>query len=292
MNFRSRHQFAERLLAGTLFLGSLAGCATVSSALDPRGATDQFASESGFRKRFVTAGDFDLCTYARIQSPGGGPLHVYIEGDGLAWKGKNRLSGDPTPIYLMTLRLAALDPSLNIVYLARPGQYLTGDGQGRVDASYWSSRRFSEEVIASENAAIDYWAREAGTTQIHLIGYSGGGAVAVLVAARRTDIASLRTIAGNLDPELVNRTHRVSPLTGSLNPIDAASAIASIPQLHLIGVEDHVVPAGAAESFRAASGSSACIQIRPVDGVGHHNGWTERWLELLALPVHCRHSEG
>ena len=34
---------------------------------------------------------------------------------------------------------------------------------------------------------------------IHLIGYSGGGAIAVLTASRREDVLSVRTIAANLD---------------------------------------------------------------------------------------------
>ena len=33
------------------------------------------------------------------------------------------------------------------------------------------------------------------------------GVIAVLIAFRRSDVASLRTVAGNLDPEAVNRYH-------------------------------------------------------------------------------------
>ena len=39
-------------------------------------------------------------------------LHIYIEGDGLSWRSRRRVSQDPTPTRPTGLMLAAADPSL------------------------------------------------------------------------------------------------------------------------------------------------------------------------------------
>ena len=119
------------------------------------------------------------------------------------------------------------------------------------------------------------------------MGYSGGAAVAVLLAARRHDVGSVRTLAGNLDLEAVNRHHRVGPLTGSMDPMDAAKSVSGIPQMHFIAEKDSVVPAAAIENFLNASGNERCIQIRKVSEATHHEGWTQKWPELVRLPVFC-----
>ncbi len=272
--------FCALLFAGAPFL---AGCATLGGAFDSQVHANRLAGESHFVKESVPTGVFTLTGFTRIQEPGK-PLTVYIEGDGRAWLSKNRLSDDPTPVHPMTLKLATLDDSPNVAYLARPCQYDNSVLEQPCGPEYWSDKRFSEEVIASMDEAVGFLARQANSRQIHLVGYSGGGAVAVLVAARRKDIFSIRTIAGNLDPAAVNSFHHVPPLTGSLTPLSEAKTISSIPQTHFVGSRDKVVPPVAAENFLKASGSP-CARIVPVDGATHHAGWTERWKELLKIPV-------
>ena len=60
------------------------------------------------------------------------------------------------------------------------------------------------------NEAIDFLIKKYQAGKIELVGYSGGGAVALLLAVRRHDIVSVRTVAGNLNPEAVNQYHKVS----------------------------------------------------------------------------------
>ena len=114
-----------------------------------------------------------------------------------------------------------------------------------------------------------------------------GAALAVLVAAERDDVFSIMTVAGNLDTDAFCRHHRVSPLTGSLNPLDAASRVAHIPQRHFIGSKDTVVPGFIAKSFVEKEGDAGNGSITTVDGATHTNGWRRRWKELLlvALPA-------
>ena len=272
--------------AVTFFLLFLPGCATLASSFDPQFTADQIAGKNRFHKEIIPTQIFTLTTYSRLETPGK-PLTVYIEGDGRAWLSKNLLSKDPTPFHPMVLELAALDPSPNVVYLARPCQYDNLAFQKPCGPEYWSDKRFSEEVISSMNEAVDFFAEKAAASQVHLVGYSGGAAVAVLITERRQDIVSLRTVAGNLDPEALNRHHRVSPLSGSLDPIQAAPKISSIPQRHFIGANDKVVPPSVSENFLRASEDSACVKVTTVEGAGHHSGWAEKWKELIGMPCHC-----
>ena len=87
-------------------------------------------------------------------------------------------------------------------------------------------------------------------------------------------------------PEAVNRSHHADPLIGSLDPMNVAQKTMTIPQRHFIGTKDDVVPASIAEDFRKAAGGH-CIQITPVEGATHHDGWEAKWEKLLKLPVSC-----
>jgi pimeloyl-ACP methyl ester carboxylesterase len=117
------------------------------------------------------------------------------------------------------------------------------------------------------------------------VGYSGGGAIAVLVAARRSDVAALRTIAGNLDPKALCAYHNVSQLDGSMDPLDYAQKVARIPQRHFVGGNDKVVPVSMARSFVEKLGGRDDKKITIVNGASHTKGWQEEWPELLSMPV-------
>ncbi len=271
-------------LAAILFLS---GCLTVPSAGERLTTADTIAQGAGFHRSRVRTAPFLLTAYSKIQEPGK-ELHIYIEGDGYAWVTRNRFSGDPTPRRPEALELAVEDPAPNVVYLARPCQYTSQEMNSACQEAYWTGKRFSEEVIGSMNQAVDWFVKNTQSPGIDLTGYSGGGAVAVLVAARRQDVKSLRTVAGNLDPNGLNEYHEVSPMDeSSLDPMEVAGKLSAIPQYHFTGTEDPVVPAFIAENFSKRSGKSSCIHIVPVRGASHAEGWTEAWPRLLTLPLSC-----
>ncbi|WP_043202950.1 alpha/beta hydrolase [Paraburkholderia acidipaludis] len=268
------------LLAACLFVSAGAGCA----ALDPVGHADAIAQAAHLQRERIDAGDFVLTAYAKIGKPGE-PLHVYIEGDGQAWISRTQPSLDPTPREATGLKLAAADPAPNVVYLARPCQYTPMAMNPRCGIPYWTGKRFAPEVVASMDDALSQFAARAPGQRIDLIGYSGGAAVAVLIAARRTDVASIRTVAGNLDDEFVNRLHHVSAMPQSDNPIDFAGQVASIAQIHFSGADDDVVPPAVAQRFVEAAGPR-CAQVRTVPGMTHDGDWSRVWPALLkAAPV-------
>lgn len=258
------------------------GCASMTPLMDRNADADRVARDGGFEKSFIKTKSFTLTAYYRCAKPGD-PMNLYLEGDGSAWPSRTRLSDDPTPRRPLVLELAGMDPAANVAYLSRPGQYTATDSS-LCDPSYWSDKRFSSEVVDALNEAIEALRKRTRAIRINLIGYSGGAALAALLAAKRNDVVSLRTVAGNLDPEAVNRYHNVSPLNGSLNPMDAAVKLKGLPQRHFVGSKDAVVPPFIAQSFMKRAGDQDGGKITIVEGASHANGWRERWKSLLAIP--------
>ena len=263
-------------------LGVLSGC----TVLDPDAHADALAEPAHLRRQLVDTGPFVLTTFSRISHPGE-PLRVYIEGDGVAWLSRTEPSLDPTPRKAMGLALAAKDPAPNLVYLARPCQFTPMAANPRCAIPYWTGKRFSPEVIDSMNAAVSRFAALTPGQPVELVGYSGGGAVAVLIAARRTDVVSIRTVAGDLDDEFVNRLHDVSPMPESENAIDFARRVASIAQMHFRGAQDDVVPPSVAQRFVNATGTR-CAQTAIVPGLTHDSDWSQHWPALLKVVPTCR----
>ena len=129
-----------------------------------------------------------------------------------------------------------------------------------------------------------------GCDRIELIGYSGGGTVAALVAARRKDVIHLVTVAANLDHALWTQQHDIAPLDGSLNPVDLWPRLARIPQVHFVGADDEIVDPSIAAAYRARFPRGSPIRIETIPGFDHHCCWAEQWPALLALarqPTPC-----
>lgn len=133
--------------------------------------------------------------------------------------------------------------------------------------------------------AINQLKHRAGATHLVLIGYSGGGAVAALVAAARSDVVHLVSVAGNLDPDEWARRHSLPELTASLNPKDYASKLAAIRQTHFVGERDGVVPIEIYRSYRDAFPEHADISATVVPRADHSCCWEQAWRDWLrAMP--------
>jgi hypothetical protein len=258
----------------------LAGCQAMPSE---RLAKARGLAEAGrMVERDIEVPPFVLRSYARISDPASGSARLYIEGDGLAWLSRSRPSPDPTPINPVALSLAKADPAPNVIWLARPCQYHRGEP---CPSHYWQAARFAPEVIAAMSSATDELKRIHDIRRLELVGFSGGGAMALLLAARRNDIISVRTVAGNLDTEAFARLHQVSPMSASLNPAASARRIAAVPQRHFVGTQDKIVPVNIYRSYSAAAGPTATASLALVAGASHEDGWVERWPELVAERV-------
>lgn len=232
----------------------------------------QRASEAGFTLT-VTSGD--PFRHVVLDKPGrpSRVLHVYLDGDGTPWDG-NTPAVDPTPRNTLVLELMRLDdrPSL---YLGRPCYHgLADPGCG---AALWTSERYSEAVVASMAAALRSHPAPPGAERIAFIGYSGGGALSMLLAARVPHTAAVVTVASNLDTDAWTEHHRYLHLTGSLNPAAQAPLPPHVYQRHYVGSRDRVVP-----PHVLSAGLVDRTSVVLVPGFDHVCCWERLWPSILA----------
>lgn len=258
---------------------ALAGCAA-GIRLDPRDKANFLARERGFVSQRFDVGDFVL--QGRLKTGRGEVLAVHIEGDGLAWRDRRTPSTDPTPRDPVSLFFALADPNIPTLHLARPCQYVEGPDRKGCDVRFWTTARYAPVVVEAISRAVDEAKRISGAKNVELWGFSGGGALAVLVAAERADVVRIVTTAANLDLELWTAHHKVSPLVESVNPMTVAAKVAAIPQVHFLGEDDEVVPRTVTESFLKALGNPPSARLILLPGVGHVRGWEDRRPEIFA----------
>jgi len=264
----------------------LSACAANSSIETRHDTAAGIAASAGMTERVLQSGIFNLTAWERVQQPGA-VADIYIEGDGLAWVSKYRASMNPTPPDPLALHLAAEDKISNVIYIARPCQYTGWTGEGACPDLYWTTGTAAPEVIAAYEQALSGIKTRTQVTGFNLIGYSGGAAIAVLVASKRSDVLSIRTVAGNTDYAAFTAVHEVSPIKDSIDPATAAALDSHIPQQHFIGENDKVVPRDVFEGWKQASGATNCVHATIVPGNTHEKGWAEKWPELLSQPVTC-----
>lgn len=246
------------------------------------------ASENKFNEIVIDAPNFKIYSQSKVLDKTK-PTNIYLEGDGFAFENVNKVSKDPTPIDPVAMTMATKDGTgNNVIYIARPCQYAF---DSRCDNKYWSTARFSKEVIVSIDFSINYLLQKNGilNEKINLIGYSGGGAVATIIASIRKDVASIRTIAGNLDHDMVNNFHKVTPLYESLNPAFIADRISNIPQIHFTSQKDDIVPSFIAGAFAKDVGNNACVRVFELEKPTHYSGWSENWKKLVMLEPTCNY---
>lgn len=241
---------------------------------------EQITAPAGWGEHLLDGGAFHLAARWPQQQEKTQTLYIYIEGDGLAWRDRSTPSLNPTPVKPVALELA-LQQGANAAYLARPCQYGGINDAACTDNRWWTSHRFAPEVIDATNRAIDEIRRAHGAQHLVLIGYSGGGAVAALVAARRTDVAGLVTVAGNLDTDAWTHLHKVRALSGSLNPADQWQALQDIPQHHYAGEDDRIVPPAVARSYAARFPVDKRPAVTVLNGHDHACCWTGSWKTIL-----------
>ncbi len=262
---------------------AVAALACAACTPGPRPGTSEplaRAVEAGFQRARVQAGDFVLTVLHR-QRTAAPLLVVYVEGDGRAFLGRRRVSADPTPADPLALRLALRDERDAVAWIARPCQYLERPERDACPPRYWTTARYSEAVITAVDAAVEQMRVRTGAARVGLVGFSGGGTVAALVAARRTDVAWLVTVAANLDHAAWTRLHRVTPLSASLSPVDHSERLRRVTQRHLVGSADRIVPLAVTEAYLAALGHPDTSAVRVLDGFDHRCCWERVWPELL-----------
>lgn len=246
----------NRIFTLALIILALSGCTSQQERLG------NWAQANGSKIEVIQTSQFPIQTVTPANLVVGERLTVLIEGDGHAWATSTQPSTDPTP---HTLSLAKLTvDSRRGVYMARPCQYVMNQG---CDKSMWTDARFSRAAVSSMNEVINKLKARYHASSIELIGYSGGAAVALILAAERDDVTQLQTIAGNVDPAAWVALNGLSPLTGSLSTLANPQKLSGIPQRHFVGSGDTVIPRILTEGF-VRKISSRCAEV--VDVFGSH----------------------
>lgn len=254
------------LLAGLLLV--LAGCASPAARVDAQ------ARDQGLARAEVAGDGFVHVAYLKRPEAGTGPVHVYLEHDGLPWATDTRVSTDPTPRNPLMLRLMAGDPAPS-VYLGRPCYFglATAPGCG---PRLWTHERYSGPIVRSMQAAL---VRLVGTERpVVLLGHSGGGSLALLMAEGLPQVRAVVTLAGNLDTDAWARHHGYTPLAGSLNPARRPPLDARIVQRHYLGADDRQVPP---EVVAAFTRSRPAGEVVLVPGADHQCCWDALWPQVL-----------
>ncbi len=272
------HPIIQGLLATAILL--INACSSIPPVSDRINSANRVANSVGFEKATLSTNQFDLISYQRTSKRPTETLVVYIEGDGSAWKTGSTPSDNPTPNNPVALLLAIQDTRPAIVYLARPCQFTPLPSKGCTE-SIWTNARFNKDVIDSNNQAIEMLKKQYQAKELILIGYSGGGAVASLVAAQRKDVKALITVAGNLDTGTWVKLFGLDPLTGSLNPADKAKELSSIKQTHFIGGVDQIIPLSVTQSYLNKLKTPNQSQLIEIKEYGHVCCWQQSWQTLL-----------
>ncbi len=209
--------------------------------------------------------DFTLASWQKITDPFG-TYKIYIEGDGYAFNAHGCATQDPTPKGTLMRELAFGDASPNVIYLARPCQYIKSPICSK---RHWTTARFAPEVINAEYAAIK---QVAGDNPVILIGFSGGAQVAGLIASAKPglNVKKIITIAGNLDHLAWTQYHNLPPLNESMNLESYRKQFAQIPQIHYVGSDDKVMPPVLVRDFVGKD-----TRVFEVRGATHNSGWEE-----------------
>jgi hypothetical protein len=269
---------ALRVITALLLGAFLAGCQS------PREALQRLADAHGRQLEILPGQPFPLVMLAPQGIAKTTRLRVYLEGDGHAWATATQPSLDPSPHNLLVARLAVNDPTPN-AYLARPCQFVMAPA---CEPDLWTDRRFSQEVVTRLSQALEQMKERYGNREFELVGYSGGAALALLLAAQRDDAAQVQTLAGNLSPRLWAQMKGLSPLSDSLDPLDYRDQLAAIPQRHLVGEADDVVPTSLVTTYLARLRPYACSQVVISPDPDHQQGWEIVWKIWRDKPLNCK----
>lgn len=235
-----------------LALVLLTGCAHVADELDGT-AANRIARPAFMVERTMTTGTYALNMWERMHTRGA-PANIYIG------------EGGPTPSHALGLHLASRDRAENLGWIAQPCQFhspsINGDCQIPAPVT--------DDMLAAFSDTLDDIKARYGITGLNLIGYDTGASVAAHLAAARTDVLSLRTVAGALDT-----AHNIAP------------ALRTTPQFHFIAAGDQIVPPALYHDFRQAQGESTCVRYAMIQDADHRKGWVEVWPKLLKLVPSC-----
>ena len=123
--------------------------------------------------------------------------------------------------------------------------------------------------------------------EIHLVGYSGGAGIAMYLGSiNNQSISSIRTVAGNINHNVLTQLLNISNLSKSLNFYPIVEKTKKVPQVHYYGLEDKVVPNQLQISYKNQNVDNNCINISSVKA-SHIKGWEDFWRANSSILPKC-----
>ena len=252
---------------------ALAACSTLSGTSKYRYIEEK--PLPAFEKQTL---DLPLATWAKEGLDYNHKLRIYIDGDAETSGLFSKTASIPYPIG----EVAANDPYPFSLVLGRPCYYIQ---DAKCKPEVWEDGRFLPEIIAQMSIVVERWQKRYHPSEIEFVGYDGGAAVALLLAARiKNTPVSVITFGGILD------TDRQAALAGkdlpptSLNPAKETYKLVDIPQVHYVGGQDTVATKRLAEEFIKQIPSPRSIQLRLVPNATHTN-WQQFIVKYVNQPV-------
>ena len=219
--------------------------------------------------------DYPLLAYIRHASNDGN-LYIYLEGDGQPYRHHYYPTENPTSKQLTALKLMSLDSATSI-YLNRPC-YGYKRTPSNCSEKMWTTGRYSQKIVDSLNEAISEVKKTMAYDKLVLIGHSGGGTLALLIAQERDDVAAIITLAANLNHRHWTELMGYGPLKNSQNPSDSPLLAESVVRWHIAAGKDRQVPPEVVQTF-AAQDPYARYSVEP--DFDHQCCWQKIWPDLL-----------
>jgi len=287
----------------TLAVFGLFSCAPLPILKQTSHHTVQRALEAGFSQRYLPSYPGLLLVHSGglpKEGSSSGPdlrILIFIEGDGAPWSGSGyRPPSDPTPRNSLVLKLAVQEVHLRsessqkqrsrpvvVAYLSRPCQF--EPNHALCSPKLWTSDRYGSRVLGLMEAAIDEIISSSlvslrgdkaqlSQVSVYLIGHSGGGTVAALLAGTREGVRCLITLAAPLDLAAWTSRQNLSPLAGSIDPALDPKKLAKTQSHHFLGQDDTLVGLSALGVF---AGRQLGRTVDLLVGVSHTDGWEQNW---------------
>ncbi len=217
-------------------------------------------SDGQFEEKQIETAHFSIAVWEKKNIQKGQPLRLYFEGD-----------GNPNPSHQVAFDLASADRTNNVIYVARPCQWVKSKICQKQPEIYKNSR-FDPDIMKEMQELTEYLMHKYHAPMVELIGYDGGAVVALNMATkvptkRVITVAGITDINAYLD---LNDLPQIEP-DNMENPVDNLAMLADIPQVHYVGKEDEITPRRLAERFVARMKNPKSAVVKVVPDADHTN---------------------
>ncbi|MGR8947429.1 MAG: alpha/beta fold hydrolase [Gammaproteobacteria bacterium] len=248
-------------------------------ACSPATRFQRAAQSVDLTREDITIGNLPLVIFRDEIAPGSPRIHFYVDGDGSPWIHGKRVASDPTSRSKLILELMAADDSPKVL-VGRPCYYIAVKRRpASCTESLWTSHRYSAQVVAAMRSVIEQQVARHKPKEVVLIGYSGGGTLATLIASEMEQAKVLITIAANLDVDAWIEKHSYSPLSRSLNRFNFPQLPPDVRQIHFVGGEDQNVPPWIT---KAVAEKQLNARVVEEGAYSHECCWPDTWASTLA----------